>query len=61
MKLSQIIVSLQILRDQLAAKGYAEDEIEELTITHASIRIRKGGRILTIPLAAGDTLVGISE
>ena len=61
MKLRQIIVSLTILRDQLQAKGYAEEEIEELTFTPDRIRIRKGGRILTIPLVSGDTLVGISS
>ncbi len=50
MKLGDIITSLSILRDQLAAKGHDAGEIDELTFTAECVRLKRGTKTLKIPL-----------
>ena len=50
MNITGVVATLTILREQLAAKGMASENFDELIMTEARIKLKRGTKTMTIPL-----------
>ncbi len=56
MTIRDVVTTLTILREQLAAKGMADDPFDELVVLPRAVKIKRGTKTLNIPLISQECL-----